>query len=146
MSFAQYGELAIPAVYAGGWSTKPPVYVVVDIADITDPEGFKAIPPLGGPKSLTSLRARRATATSAGSCSYCGQRGRSSAVSPGPVQSPPDRDHQRIEDEGADDGGVERRDHRRIGFGHKPACKTHAECKSDMGGELPIDRQICGTA
>ena len=31
----------------------PPVYVVVDIADITDPEGFKAILPLSGPETLT---------------------------------------------------------------------------------------------
>jgi uncharacterized protein (DUF1330 family) len=33
--------------------TKPPVYVVVDIADVTDPEGFKAVPPLAGPETLT---------------------------------------------------------------------------------------------
>ena len=32
---------------------KPPVYVVVDIFDVTDPEGFKAIPPLAGPETLT---------------------------------------------------------------------------------------------
>jgi len=31
----------------------PPVYVVVDISDITDPEGFKAIPPTSGPETLT---------------------------------------------------------------------------------------------
>ena len=30
----------------------PPVYVVVDISDITDPEGFKAIPPKSGPETL----------------------------------------------------------------------------------------------
>ena len=29
-----------------------PVYVVVDIRDITDPEGFKAIPPKAGPETL----------------------------------------------------------------------------------------------
>jgi uncharacterized protein (DUF1330 family) len=32
---------------------KPPVYVIVDIFDVTDPEGFKAIPPLAGPETLT---------------------------------------------------------------------------------------------
>ena len=30
----------------------PPVYIVVDITDITDPEGFKAIPPKSGPETL----------------------------------------------------------------------------------------------
>ena len=30
----------------------PPVYVVIDIGDITDPEGFKAIPPKSGPETL----------------------------------------------------------------------------------------------
>jgi len=30
----------------------PPVYVVVDISDVTDPEGFKAIPPKSGPETL----------------------------------------------------------------------------------------------
>jgi len=29
-----------------------PVYVIVDISDITDPEGFKAIPPKSGPETL----------------------------------------------------------------------------------------------
>ena len=33
--------------------TTPPVYVVVDISDITNPEGFKAIPPRTGPETLT---------------------------------------------------------------------------------------------
>jgi uncharacterized protein (DUF1330 family) len=37
---------------------KPPVYVVVDIADITDPEGFKAILPLSGPETLTPFGGR----------------------------------------------------------------------------------------
>ena len=32
--------------------TTPPVYVVVDISDITNPEGFKAIPPRTGPETL----------------------------------------------------------------------------------------------
>jgi uncharacterized protein (DUF1330 family) len=30
----------------------PAVYVVVDIGEITDPEGFKAIPPKSGPETL----------------------------------------------------------------------------------------------
>jgi uncharacterized protein (DUF1330 family) len=30
----------------------PPTYVVIDISDITDPEGFKAIPPKSGPETL----------------------------------------------------------------------------------------------
>jgi uncharacterized protein (DUF1330 family) len=30
----------------------PAAYVVVDISDITDPEGFKAIPPKSGPETL----------------------------------------------------------------------------------------------
>jgi uncharacterized protein (DUF1330 family) len=34
---------------------KPPVYVVVDIFDVTDPEGFKAIPPLAGPETLSAF-------------------------------------------------------------------------------------------
>ena len=37
---------------------KPPVYVVVDIFDVTDPEGFKAIPPLSGPETLTPFGGR----------------------------------------------------------------------------------------
>jgi uncharacterized protein (DUF1330 family) len=36
----------------------PPVYVVVDIFDITDSEGFKAIPPLSGPETLTPFGGR----------------------------------------------------------------------------------------
>jgi uncharacterized protein (DUF1330 family) len=31
----------------------PPAYVVVDISEITDPEGFKAIPAKAGPETLT---------------------------------------------------------------------------------------------
>jgi uncharacterized protein (DUF1330 family) len=38
--------------------TKPPVYVIVDIADVTDPEGFKAVPPLAGPETLTPFGGR----------------------------------------------------------------------------------------
>jgi len=30
----------------------PPAYVVVDISDITDPEGFKAVPAKSGPETL----------------------------------------------------------------------------------------------
>jgi uncharacterized protein (DUF1330 family) len=37
---------------------KPPVYVIVDIFDVTDPEGFKAIPPLAGPETLTPFGGR----------------------------------------------------------------------------------------
>jgi len=37
---------------------KPPVYVVVDLFDITDPDGFKAIPPLSGPETLTPFGGR----------------------------------------------------------------------------------------
>jgi uncharacterized protein (DUF1330 family) len=37
---------------------KPPVYVVVDIFDVTDPEGFKAIPALAGPETLTPFGGR----------------------------------------------------------------------------------------
>jgi uncharacterized protein (DUF1330 family) len=33
-------------------------YVVVDIADITDPEGFKAIPPKSGPETLAPFGGR----------------------------------------------------------------------------------------
>ncbi|HKM61451.1 MAG TPA: DUF1330 domain-containing protein [Acidisphaera sp.] len=36
----------------------PPVYVVVDISDITDPEGFKAIPPKAGPETLAPFGGR----------------------------------------------------------------------------------------
>ena len=50
----------IAGVVAGGAimqglhaQAKPPVYVIVDIFDVTDPEGFKAIPPLAGPETLT---------------------------------------------------------------------------------------------
>jgi uncharacterized protein (DUF1330 family) len=30
----------------------PPAYVVVEISDVTDPEGFKAVPPKSGPETL----------------------------------------------------------------------------------------------
>jgi uncharacterized protein (DUF1330 family) len=44
------GGAVIPGLRA---QSTPPVYVVVDIGDITDPEGFKAIPPKSGPETLT---------------------------------------------------------------------------------------------
>jgi uncharacterized protein (DUF1330 family) len=37
---------------------KPPVYVVVDLFDITDAEGFKAIIPLSGSETLTPFGGR----------------------------------------------------------------------------------------
>jgi uncharacterized protein (DUF1330 family) len=37
---------------------KPPVYVVVDIFDITDPDGFKVIPALAGPETLAPFGGR----------------------------------------------------------------------------------------
>jgi uncharacterized protein (DUF1330 family) len=33
----------------------PPTYVVVDISAVTDPEGFKAIPPKAGPESMAAF-------------------------------------------------------------------------------------------
>jgi uncharacterized protein (DUF1330 family) len=36
----------------------PPAYVVVDISDITDPQGFKAIPPKSGPETLAPFGGR----------------------------------------------------------------------------------------
>src|SRR5260221_13366221 len=36
----------------------PPAYVVVDISDITDPEGFKALPPQSGPETLAPFGGR----------------------------------------------------------------------------------------
>ena len=49
------GAAAIQALHA---QVKPPVYVVVDISDITDPEGFKAIPPKSGPETLAPFGGR----------------------------------------------------------------------------------------
>jgi len=43
------GGVAIQGLHA---QAPPPVYVVIDISDITDPEGFKAIPPKSGPETL----------------------------------------------------------------------------------------------
>ena len=36
----------------------PPVYVVVEISDVTDPEGFKAVPAKSGPETLASFGGR----------------------------------------------------------------------------------------
>jgi uncharacterized protein (DUF1330 family) len=36
----------------------PPVYAVVDISDINDPEGFKALPPKAGPETLAPFGGR----------------------------------------------------------------------------------------
>ena len=36
----------------------PPVYVVVEISDITDPEGFKAVPAKSGPETLAPFGGR----------------------------------------------------------------------------------------
>ena len=36
----------------------PPVYVVVEISDITDPEGFKAVPAKSGPETLAPFAGR----------------------------------------------------------------------------------------
>jgi uncharacterized protein (DUF1330 family) len=44
------GAAVIQGLHAQG---APPAYVVVDISDFTDPEGFKAIPPKSSPETLT---------------------------------------------------------------------------------------------
>ena len=46
---AAVGGAVIQGLHA---QATPPVYVVVDISDITDPQGFKAIPPKSGPETL----------------------------------------------------------------------------------------------
>jgi uncharacterized protein (DUF1330 family) len=43
------GGAAIQGLHA---QATPPAYVVVDISQITDPEGFKAIPAKAGPETL----------------------------------------------------------------------------------------------
>jgi uncharacterized protein (DUF1330 family) len=43
------GGAAIQGLHA---QATPVAYVVVDISDVTDPEGFKAIPPKSGPETL----------------------------------------------------------------------------------------------
>jgi uncharacterized protein (DUF1330 family) len=51
------GAAAITGLQAQG---KPPTYVVIDIANVTDPEGFKAVPtsPGASPVRLTALGGR----------------------------------------------------------------------------------------
>jgi len=51
------GAVAVQGLHA---QAKPPTYVVVDIASMTDPEGFKAVPasPAAGPARLTELGGR----------------------------------------------------------------------------------------
>jgi uncharacterized protein (DUF1330 family) len=51
------GATAIKGLNA---QTKPPTYVVIDIADLTDPEGFKAVPasPAASPARLAALGGR----------------------------------------------------------------------------------------
>jgi uncharacterized protein (DUF1330 family) len=43
------GGAIIQGLHAQG---EPPAYVVTYISDITDPEGFKALPPKAGPETL----------------------------------------------------------------------------------------------
>ncbi|HEY2227833.1 MAG TPA: DUF1330 domain-containing protein [Xanthobacteraceae bacterium] len=67
--------LAMLAGVAGGATaikglnaqTKPPTYVVIDSADITDPEGFKAVPasPAAGPARTAALGGRYLIGTEA---------------------------------------------------------------------------------
>ena len=49
------GGAAIQGLHA---QATPPAYVVVDISDITDPQGFKAIPPKSGPETLVPFGGR----------------------------------------------------------------------------------------
>jgi uncharacterized protein (DUF1330 family) len=51
------GALAIQGLHA---QAKPPTYVVIDIANLTDPDGFKAVPtsPGANPARLTALGGR----------------------------------------------------------------------------------------
>lgn len=49
------GGVVVQGLHA---QAKAPAYVVVDIADITDPEGFKAIPPKAGPETLAPFGGR----------------------------------------------------------------------------------------
>jgi uncharacterized protein (DUF1330 family) len=54
---AALGATAIKGLNA---QTKPPTYVVIDIAEMTDPEGFKAVPasPAAGPARTAALGGR----------------------------------------------------------------------------------------
>jgi uncharacterized protein (DUF1330 family) len=51
---AAFGALAVQGLHA---QAKPPTYVVIDIAKMTDPEGFKAVTssPAAGPARLKEL-------------------------------------------------------------------------------------------
>jgi uncharacterized protein (DUF1330 family) len=51
------GAVAVQGLHA---QAKPPTYVVIDIGDVTDPEGFKAVTtsPAAGPARLTELGGR----------------------------------------------------------------------------------------
>ncbi len=46
---AAIGGAVIEGLHA---QAAPPAYVVTYISDITDPEGFKALPPISGPETL----------------------------------------------------------------------------------------------
>jgi uncharacterized protein (DUF1330 family) len=52
-----FGGVAIQGLHA---QTKPPTYVVIDIAAVTDPEGFKAVPtsPGASPARVAALGGR----------------------------------------------------------------------------------------
>ena len=51
------GAVAVQGLHA---QAKPPTYVVIDIATMTDPDGFKAVPasPAAGPARLKELGGR----------------------------------------------------------------------------------------
>ena len=57
LSAMALGAVAIQGLHA---QAKPPTYVVIDIANMTDPEGFKAVPtsPGASPARLTALGGR----------------------------------------------------------------------------------------
>jgi uncharacterized protein (DUF1330 family) len=57
LSGVALGAVAIQGLRA---QAKPPTYVVIDIASMTDPEGFKAVPtsPGASPARLTTLGGR----------------------------------------------------------------------------------------
>ena len=62
VTLALLGGIAIGAATIHGLhaQAKPPTYVVVDIAAVTDPEGFKAVPtsPGASPARVTALGGR----------------------------------------------------------------------------------------
>jgi uncharacterized protein (DUF1330 family) len=64
-TYRKIGIALVAGIAAGGAimqglhaQAKPPVYVVVDIFDVTDVDGFKAIPPVAGPETLTPFGGR----------------------------------------------------------------------------------------